>query len=133
MVGLISQVEGTREATSSAGDSVPEAAVRVNRGKASAYGITSAQIADVINRAVTGNVVTEYKVEGGELDVRIRQDEQSLEYINDLKNIRLTTATGAGIPLSEVADITVEDGPVSIDRYNQQRYITVGPPFSGAI
>lgn len=131
MVSLISQVEGTREPTNSAGRSVPEAAVRVDRSKASAYGITSAQIADVINRAVTGNVVTEYKVSGGEIDVRIRQDKQSLEYINDLKNIRLTTAAGAGIPLSEVADITVEDGPVSIDRYNQQRYITVDASIFG--
>lgn len=130
-IGLIGTVDGTRDVTSSAGESAPEANVVVNRARASAYGITSASIASAISRAVTGSVATEFRVDGTEIDVRIRHDQSSLEYINDLENIRIPTALGASIPLSEVAEIQIKDGPVSINRMNQQRYITVDSAIYG--
>ncbi len=131
LVGLISSVDGTRDVTCSAEKSVPEANISIDRSRASAYGITSAQISDAVRKAVTGTVVTEYKVNGNELDVRIRNDKDSLTYLADLKNISIATSYGASIPLSEVADISVKDGPVSIDRYNQQRSVTVDASIYG--
>ena len=131
VVQLVGKVEGTRDVVSSAGKSIPEANVRVNRDKASAYGITAAQVSAAISGAISGSVATEFKISGGELDIRIRQDAQSLEYINDLQNIRVATPYGTSVPLSSLADIAVEDGPVSISRYNQQRYITVDAPIYG--
>jgi HAE1 family hydrophobic/amphiphilic exporter-1 len=54
-------------------------------------------------------VVTKYRISGSEIDVRIRQDEKSLTYLDDLKNISIATASGSRIPLSEVAEITLGD------------------------
>lgn len=131
IVNLISGIDGITDATSSSEDSVPEANIVLNRAKASVYGITSAQVANAVSTAVTGTVATQYKVNGTEIDVRIRQDKNSMQYINDLEDIKITAPTGAIIPLTEVADIVMKDSALSITRENQHRYITVSADVNG--
>lgn len=131
MVEIISKIDGTRDVTSSSEDTVPEVNVVINRSKASTYGINTATIASTLNTAITGSVATSYKVNGTEIDVRIRQNKDKTKYINDIKNITISTPTGAVVPISEVADITLKDSALAIDRINQQRYITVNATIVG--
>ncbi len=125
IVDIVSQVEGTRDITSSSEDTVPEVNIVINRSKASNYGITTGVIANTVNTAVSGSVATTYKVNGTELDVRIRQNKDEIKYINDIKNLSITTATGAIVQISDVADVQLKDSAQTISRENQHRYITV--------
>ena len=119
------------DATSSMADSVPQANIRINRAKASAYGITAGSIASTVSLAVTGSVPTQYKMNGEEIDIRIMQDQDQTRYINDLESLTVPSAAGLPVPLSEIADITVEQGTVEITRTNQHRYITIGATTHG--
>lgn len=125
IVNLVSEISGITEVTSSSEDAIPEANITLNRAKASTYGLTAGSVASAINTAVSGTVATQYKVNGTEIDIRVRQNKDSIKYVTDLKNINITTPTGAVVPLTEVADITMKDSAVSITRKNQHKYITV--------
>lgn len=125
IINIMSNINGIKDISSSSEESVPEANVSINRAKASMYGVSSAQIANAVSTAVTGSVATQYKVDGTEIDVRIRQAEDNVKYLNDLKNIKITTPTGAILPLSEIADIEIKDSAVSITRDNQRQYISI--------
>lgn len=123
--GILGKVEGLKDVSGSSDDTVPEAKVAIERSKASQYGITTSQIANTLNTAVTGSVATQYKIDGDEMDVRIRYDEADLEYIQDIKNIVIPSPSGYSVPLTEIANVEVTDSPVQITRENQKKYITV--------
>lgn len=130
IIAALSKIPGISEATSSAEDSVPEANIVINRSKASAYGITAATVGGAISSAVTGTVATRYKVGGTEIDVRIKRDKDTINYINDIKNLTVTSPTGIEVPLMDVADIVIKDSSTSITRLNQQRYVSISATIS---
>ena len=131
VIALINEIPGAKDITSSAGETVPEANVVINRAKASQYGVTASSISNALSSAVKGTTATQYKVDGTEIDVTIRYDKNRINYINDLKNITVMTAAGSSVPITEVADIVIEESAVSISRENQHRYITIEGTIEG--
>ncbi len=122
---LFSQIKGVSEATTSLEDTTPQATIKIDRVKASAYGVNSSSVASIVNTAVSGSVATAYKIDGDEFDIRVRQDKGNFDYITDIKNILIPTTKGASIPLYEIADIVRDEIPVAINRENQQKYVGV--------
>ena len=122
---ILEHTKGIKDVSGSSDETVPEAWVAIDRSKASLYGITTASLASALNTAVSGTVSTQYKVNGDEIDVRIRYDKDDLNYINDVKNLIITSPSGTSIPLSEVAKIDIVDSTVQIFRENQKKYVTV--------
>ncbi len=125
IASIIEGVDGVRNVETSVQEVSPQATIVLNRDKASSYGITSASVAATVNTAVTGVVATKYKVEANELNVRIIQDKENFNYINDVQNLLIPSPKGVNVPLYEIADIVLEDLPTSISRLNQQKYVTV--------
>lgn len=125
IVKVLGNIEGLKDVATSVQDSVPEANVKINRANASRYGITTSAISNAIRTAVTGTVASTYKVNGTEIDIRIRYDKARVSYINDLRNITVNSSSGVPVPITEVADIMVEDSSVSIKRQNQQKTISI--------
>ena len=85
--------------------------VEIKRRAAARLGLNIADIQEVISKAVGGSNVTE-TIEGLErYPVNIRYPQDVRDSIEKLKDLPIITANKAYIPLSEVADITVIDGP----------------------
>ncbi len=130
-VEIVRSVDGTREVSHSVEEGTPEAQIVINRSKASMYGFNMTTISNALRTAVQGSVATKYKVNGTEIDVRIQYDSSQLEYLKDIKDISVTSALGVSIPLSEIADISINKSPVSIMRDNQKRMVTVSSSVFG--
>lgn len=122
---LVSSTPGARQVESSISEGRPEAQIYINRDKASAYGLSSVQVASVIRMAVEGRVATTYKLDGKELDIKVQYPEDKRRTLEQLKSVMLQSASGMQVPLLEVADIRIEQGPTSISRADQERYVTV--------
>jgi len=129
VVALISTLPTIRNAESSLQDGYPQARVQVNRQRASHYGLQASGVATTVQMAIAGTTITQYRVGGTEVDVVMRYQPERLVHITDLQNLMLTTAMGTSIPLSEVAEIVVEQGPASITKQNQRPYITISAEF----
>ena len=55
-----------------------------------------------------------------------RAEESARKDLSTIKNLRVTTASGASVPLDLVADIRFGQGPSTINRYDRERLVKVG-------
>lgn len=127
---VIQSVEGTRDIKTSLSDSVPELEVVVNRENAAVYGLSTSQIASVVRTGAAGITATKYKDQGDEIDVVIKGVEDISDSISNIGQLSITTPMGLNVPLNHVADISVVKGPISINREDQERTVTVTSQIS---
>jgi len=122
---IVKSVPGTREVKTSLEEGKPELVIKIDRDKATLYGLSSAQIAQTVNSAVSGSVATRYKIDGEEIDVVIKTDEELIDDISKIQDLLIPSATGALLTVRDVAKVEKGTGPVTIVRYNQARQVTV--------
>ena len=118
---IIRKVPGTREVTASLSDGNPEVQVRIDRQRAASLGLTPGQVAKEIKNARQGTVVTRYKVEGDEVDVRVRYSPQGYDEFSYLQNMNILSTSGAVVKLSQIATFEMEPGPIQITREDRVR------------
>ena len=129
--GIVMSVEGTREVKNSIAEGIPEIEIQVNRDNAVRYGLTAAQIASAVKGTIAGQVATRYKFSGEEIDVVIKGDSIFQESISNLSQISIPSTSGVGVPLDQIAKISVVQGPVAINREDQVRVIHVTSQILG--
>lgn len=130
-VTMIRDVDGTREVSSSYDDGIPEVEISIDRTVAAEYGLTAGQIAQAVRGVISGSTATRYKYDGTEIDVIIKGDDHYNENMRGLEQIPINTNMGFPVVLGQVADIDIVQGPVSINRTNQERVLTVSSNISG--
>lgn len=106
-------------------EGIPEVWVIPDRLIASQYGLTTAQIAQSVNQQLSGISATRLKLGGKEVQVRLKGDSVYSESLNALSQVPVTGFGGRSVPLGEVAEIRVSQGPISINREAQSRRISV--------
>jgi len=122
---IVRNVAGTREVTASLSDGSPEMQIKIDRQRAAVYGLTPAQVAAEIRNAMQGSVATTYKVDGDEVDVRVRYSKQNHDDFEYLANLQLLSPRGYQVELSQIASFKLEEGPISITRVDQVRQAEV--------
>ncbi|MFZ5827297.1 MAG: efflux RND transporter permease subunit [Bacillota bacterium] len=121
----VAQVQGTRELNSSVGDGLPEVQVKVDRARAATYGLSPSQIAQSVQAAVKGQVVTKYRVGGKEYDIRLQAAEESRRDVIALSQLPIATPGGQTVPLGELARVVRAAGPTVVEREDQSRVVKV--------
>jgi len=86
----------------------------VNRREAARYGLTVGDVQAVITSAIGGETVTT-TVEGRErYSVNVRYKRELRDDPDRLKRVLIPTPNGAQIPLGQIADLVITQGPSSI-------------------
>lgn len=119
--------------TSTASLERQEIVVRPDVQRASELGVTTAAIAEVVRVATSGDFdaqVPRLNLDNRQVYIRARMADHLREDINTLANLQVPGHSGL-VPLSSVADLSVESGPSQIDRYDRQRYVTVTADLGG--
>ena len=107
----------------------PELQITPRPEEAARLGITTAQIASVIRVATIGDsdaALAKLSIDNRLVPVRVQLDTAAREDLGRIAALKLTTASGASVPLSAVADIAIGEGPSSVKRLNRERQATVG-------
>lgn len=128
---IVKQVPGTREVDTSWEDGRPELQLRVNRQRATAYGITPSAIANAVQTAFQGTVATQIRLAGEEYDVLLQLNQGDRQSETDIKKLYLVTSAGGAIPITEVVDFKQTTGPNKISRENQTRQVKVTSQIIG--
>jgi len=107
----------------------PNLNVKVDREKAARYGLNTGDVNTVIQAALGGTVATTLLEGDRQFSVTVRlppEYRSSLEAVSDVK-VAVATASGtnAYIPLSQLADITLNTGASYIYHEEGERYIPV--------
>jgi len=116
---------------SSLEEGIPEVQIRVDKDKAAQYGLTSYGVANNVRNTLLGKTATRFKFEGEEINVVIKGDAQYSESLSNLGLIPLSIPSGGTVQLSQVADIVQDLGPVTIQRQDQARVVTVSSETFG--
>ncbi|MEN6351318.1 MAG: efflux RND transporter permease subunit, partial [Syntrophomonas sp.] len=122
---IVRHVPGTREVTSSLDKGNPEVQVKIDRQRAATFGLTPRQIAAEIQNAMLGSVASTFKDEGEEYDIRVRYTPLNHKELDYLENLTILNSAGEVVRLSQVADFTMEPGPVQINRQDRVRTATI--------
>ena len=107
----------------------PNLNIKVDREKAARYGLNSGDVNSVIQASMGGAVASEVLEGDRQFDLVLRYTPDYRSNISEIRNIKVgyTTASGANayIPLSELADISLNTGAAWIYHESMQRFIPV--------
>jgi len=121
----LAAIPGMYDIKNNIADPSPETKVNIVKDKASLYGLSVADIAQTAQIAVKGNVVSEYKEIGDEVDIRVRLRKEDRDDYSKLRNIMIHSPLGIDVPLAEVAYFVKGKGPSQIDRLDRERTVIV--------
>lgn len=100
--------------------------IDIDRDKISRYGINVAHIQEIITTAIGQEAATRVYEGNKRFDLTFRYPEKYRNSVETIRNILLTTANGALIPLGDLATVELREGPSLISREGLQRRIYVG-------
>ena len=117
---------GIGDVASDAERTIQQLDVQVDQVKAQAAGVSSADIAKSLEMMLSGTVVTRYREGDTVLPVILRGDAALRHDIAQLDALPIHRADGSGtVPLGQIAALTLAPQPSVIQRYNQDRAITI--------
>lgn len=118
-------VPGVPEVQVSRQPGMPEMLVTVDRVKAATMGLNVSNIADAMETAVGGRRTSMFRQQGDEYNILVRLKERDRMSLAQVGLIPLVTVGGRTITADSVVKLRRQEGPVSIDRADQERIIIV--------
>jgi len=107
----------------------PNLNVKIDRDKAARYGLNTGDINTVVQASMGGTNATTVLEADRQFAVAVRLDPQYRTSIDAIRGVKAAYPTPSGfnayVPLSELADITLDTGASFIYRERSQRYIPI--------
>jgi cobalt-zinc-cadmium resistance protein CzcA len=123
---LMQRIDGVKDIKVEQIAGQPYLTVEIDRQKIARYGINVADVQEIITTAVGGKPAT-YVYEGERrFQLVLRFPEHQRNSVAAIGEIRVPSASGAPIPLSELATIEMREGPLRISREQVTRRIYIG-------
>ncbi|MFJ3452773.1 efflux RND transporter permease subunit [Curtobacterium sp. NPDC090223] len=119
----LKDVAHTTGASSNLSAAEPYLAVRVDRVKAGALGLTETQVGGIVAAAVSPQDTGTVEIDDASLDVYIADPEPPTT-VDALRDLSLPTSTGP-VPLSDVATVEKADGPTTVTTSDAVRTATI--------
>ena len=104
---------------------VPQVQINIDRRAAGALGLRSDKLAEAVDVAFNGEAVSQVLEAQRTYDVVVRFDDASRQSVETIASTLIDTPQGAKVPLSQIAEVRVDQGPNTINRENVQRRIIV--------
>lgn len=104
---------------------LPVVQIKIDRSAIARYGINVSDIHDVITTAIGGKAASQVLEGQMRFDLLVRFTEEARNNIEEIKNTLISAPGGVRVPLTQLADISVEEGPAQISRENGHRRIVV--------
>ncbi len=103
----------------------PEVRIVTEREAASRVGITNSELGFTVRSLIDGVEASEFNLEGQEVGIVLRAEQDFSERTQDIENIMITSPSGQVITVGAVARVSLENGPEQINHYERQRVITI--------
>lgn len=125
LVDALRQREDVRQVHSSVENAAPVVKVRVDPVMAQAEGLTPSSIGGMIYQNLSGIDAASIRINGEDTDVTVEYDPDKYANMEDLQGMMIPTASGAAVPLEDMAEIYYEDSPQQIVRKDKQFQVTI--------
>ncbi|WP_323003991.1 efflux RND transporter permease subunit [Denitromonas sp.] len=110
---------------------IPFVLVKYRREAIARYGMSVRDVSEAIETAFAGLEVSRVLEGQAAFDLVVRFDPKSINSVDAIASTLITTASGARLPLSAVAEVRKDRGPNLVSRENVQRKIVVMANVAG--
>ncbi len=128
---IINTVKGSQSVFAEPITGMPQIIINYNRQLIAQYNLSIAEINRVINTAFAGQETGMVFEEEKRFALVVRLDQDKRKSLEDVQNLLIPTPQGTQIPLSQLAEVSIKDGPNQIQRVSSKRRIVVGFNVNG--
>jgi HAE1 family hydrophobic/amphiphilic exporter-1 len=127
----VKKVPGITDTRISREEGSPEQIIHIDRQKAADLGLTVSRIGETLETAVGGTYGSNFREGGKEYRIQVRLSEEDRKNLNDLLDLTVVNSRGEQVVLRNVVESIPQEGPVRIERKDQERIITVSANYTG--
>ena len=126
MGNLIKEVEGAKDLYTETVTGISQVVVHFNREAIARYGANIKDVNQVIQSAYAGGIAGKVFEGDRRFDLVVRLNAVQKKDWQQIKNLMVTVGSGKQVPLYELAEVRMEEGPYQIQREDAARRIVVG-------
>jgi HAE1 family hydrophobic/amphiphilic exporter-1 len=128
---LIKNIPGITDTRISREEGSPEQVIRIDRQKAADLGLGVTRIGDALQTAIGGSPASYYREGGKQYRILVRLSEEDRRDLEELLDLTVINNRGEPVILRNVVEAVHQEGPVRIERKDQERIITIDANFTG--
>lgn len=121
----MSTVKGCSQVTVSRDEYTPEYQVDFDREKLAVNGLNVSTAASYLRNRINGSVMSYYREDGDEYDIRVRYSPFYRRSVQDIENITIYNPNGDGVKVRDLGTVIETQTPPTIERRDRERVITV--------
>jgi cobalt-zinc-cadmium resistance protein CzcA len=123
---IVNTVQGSQSLFIEPVTGMPQIIIEYNRPLIAQYGLSIADINQIVNTAFAGQSAGMVFEEEKRFSLVVRLEMDKRKSLEDVQNLLVPTPQGTQIPLSQLAAVSIKDGPNQIQREDAKRRIVVG-------
>ena len=124
--GLVRTIDGAKDLYIEQVGGLSQILIKLDRAQIAKFGLNVADVNRVINTAFAGQSAGLVFEGEKRFDLVVRLAADKRQSIEDIRNIYVATPTNQQIPLSQIAQVSMEQAPNQIQRDDTHRRITLG-------
>ncbi|MBL8027362.1 MAG: efflux RND transporter permease subunit [Fibrobacteres bacterium] len=128
---IVSAIPGAADVVPEKTSGQPYVTIQLDKERIARYGCSVKSVLSLVSAAIGGEQATRIQEGNRVTDVTVRLAAQYRNSPEQIGSLLITADNGGSIPLREVADIVVSEGPVQISREDGSRRIGVEVNISG--
>jgi CzcA family heavy metal efflux pump len=110
---------------------VPQLQINMNRTAGAALGLRAGDLAETVDLAFGGRAVSQVLENQRTYAIVVRFNPSARQSVESIARTLIDTPTGAKVPISQIAEVRLDQGPNTINRENVQRRIIVQANVAG--
>ena len=122
---VIHKVEGAKDVFTERVTGLPQIVIKYKPNAIAAYGLSIADVNRVLRASFAGESAGQVYENERRFDLVLRLKENRRNDLSDIKTLTITNPDGVAVPLDQVAEIGIQEGPNQVQREDAKRRITV--------
>jgi hydrophobic/amphiphilic exporter-1 (mainly G- bacteria), HAE1 family len=113
----------------------PELQIKPLYARAAELGVSVADIGNVARLATLGEInanLAKFNLPDRQIPIRVQIAPDARSDLGQIRNLRVTTASGGSVSLDTVAEISIGSGTSEIKRFDRARQISIGADLGGS-
>lgn len=125
LISTLENTEGVIDIESDKAISPADFTFKLNHETLAKSGLGVAEVSGFLRTAIFGLTATEITIDGEDIDVIVKLDEQNIDSIEKIKNLSITNRQGQSVKLSRVADFSLEPALATIRHRDFKRTTSI--------
>ncbi|HQR38713.1 MAG TPA: CusA/CzcA family heavy metal efflux RND transporter [Blastocatellia bacterium] len=121
----VSKVPGAEDVKVEQVTGLPQLQIKADRAAIARYGINVEDVNDLVESVVAGKLAGVVFEGEQRFNLVVRLDEATSRDVETIRQLLVTAPSGARVPLSEIAAVTLVEGPAQISRDDTRRRIGI--------